>query len=354
MSRFRLDFETVDLHLRQPFTISRGTKDKVTNVFVKLTAGGITGYGEAAPNTRYEEDADKAIQFLEAVPDGFLGRINSQDQLVKSLDDFASQKSVQSMQSAKSAIEMAWLDWYAKKEGQALWKLWGAPSPKGPQTSFTIGLGAIDVMQQKVKDAKEYPVLKVKLGTDRDKEIIRGLRAVTDKPIRVDANEGWKTVEEARDMIGFLANQGIELVEQPMPAAMFEEMAELKQDSPLPLAADESFMGGESLEEIAMAFDIINIKLMKIGSMVKSRRVIERANELGLKVMIGCMIESSIANTAGAVLALWADYADLDGHLLIKNDPYRGLQLDVEKHIILNEKPGLGVEPRTKMGGGQS
>lgn len=346
MSRFKLEFEPVSLLLKQPFTISRGTKSEVKNVFVKLSADGITGNGEAAPNTRYDEDAGKVIHFLETVPGDFFDRINSSDELVSELDELSSRSSAQSMQSAKSAIEMAWLDWYAKKEGKPLWKLWDAPSPEGPQTSFTIGLDEIDIMQQKVKDAKDYPILKVKLGTDRDKEIIKGIRAVTDKPIRVDANEGWTKVDEAEQMIRFLADHNIELVEQPMPASMLDKMKVLKKKSPLSLAADESFMGHENLEEISEAFDIINIKLMKIGSMVKARRVMKRAEELGLKVMIGCMIESSIANTAGAVLSLWSDYADLDGHVLIKNDPAEGIRLDETKRIILNEKPGLGVEIR--------
>lgn len=343
MSRFKLEFEPVSLLLKQPFTISRGTKSEVKNVFLKLSADGLTGYGEAAPNTRYDEDSEKVIQFLETVPVNFFNGIDSPEKLASGLDELSSRLSKKSMQSAKSAIEMAWLDWYAKKEEQPLWKLWEAPSPKGPQTSYTIGLDEIDVMQQKVKDASDYPILKVKLGTDRDKEIIEGIRAVTDKPIRVDANEGWTTVDEAKRMIRFLADHDIELVEQPMPASMLEQMKVLKKDSPLPLAADESFMGDENLEEISEAFDIINIKLMKIGSMVKARRVIKSAKELGLKVMIGCMIESSIANTAGAVLSLWADYADLDGHVLIKNDPAEGIRLDETKHTLLNEKPGLGV-----------
>jgi L-alanine-DL-glutamate epimerase-like enolase superfamily enzyme len=349
MSRFNLDFETVTLRLRQPFTISRGTKSEVQNVFVRLSADGITGYGEAAPNIRYDEDAGKVIRFLEALPDGFFENIDATDKLVNSLDEFSSRTSAPSMQSAKSAIEMAWIDWYAKTKGQPLWKMWDAPSQRGPQTSYTIGLDEIDIMQQKVQEAEEYPIYKVKLGTGRDKAIIKGIREVTGKPIRVDANEGWSSMEEARNMIRFLAGQNIELIEQPMPASRIKEMAELKKGAALPLCADESFMGDEPLEEIAKAFDIINIKLMKIGSMAKSLKVIKRAKELGLKVMIGCMIESSLANTAGAVLSLWADYADLDGHLLIKDDPYQGLMLDKGKYILLNKRDGLGAEPVGKM-----
>lgn len=350
MSHFKLHFKKVNLSLRQPFTISRGTKSKVENVFLKLSADGETGYGEAAPNIRYDEDAGKVMQFLEALPGNFFEGIDTSEKLVKTLDEFSSGRApAQSIQSAKSAIEMAWIDWYAKKRGQPLWKMWDASTIKGPQTSYTIGLDDIEVMQQKVRDAADYPIYKVKLGTDRDKAIIKGIREVTDKPIRVDANEGWHSIREAREMIRFLKDQNIELVEQPMPASQIGEMAELKKDAVLPLCADESFMGDEPLEEIARSFDIINIKLMKIGSLVKSLSVINRAKELGLKVMIGCMIESSLANTAGAVLSLWADYADLDGHLLINDDPYRGLMLDKNKTIMLNERAGLGAEPLNRM-----
>lgn len=346
MLHFRLDFKKVNLTLRQPFTISRGTKRRVENVFVRLSAEGVTGYGEAAPNSRYDEDAGKVIQFLEALPNKFFEGIDTPEKLVTALDEFSYGESpVQSIQSAKSAIEMAWLDWYARKQNQPLWELWGASTIKGPRTSYTIGLDDIEVMQQKIKEAADFPIYKVKLGTDRDKAIIKGIRKVTDKPIRVDANEGWHSIKEAREMIRFLTDQNIELVEQPMPASQIGEMAKLKKEATLPLCADESFMGDEPLEEIARSFDIINIKLMKIGSMFTSLKVIKRAKELGLEVMIGCMIESSLANTAGAVLSLWADYADLDGHLLINNDPFKGLSLDNNKCILLNERKGVGAEP---------
>ncbi|NGP78084.1 dipeptide epimerase [Balneolaceae bacterium YR4-1] len=346
MSRFRLEYEKVSLSLKQPFTISRGTKSEVNNVIVRLSADGVTGVGEAAPNSRYDEDAEKVANFLEALPNSFFDDISHPNQLNELLDEVATRNSVPSVQSGKAAVEMAWLDWYAQNQGQPLWKLWNAPTTRGPQTSYTIGLDEIDIMQQKVQDAREFPIYKVKLGTGRDKAIIRGIREVTDKPIRVDANEGWASVEEASQMIRFLADHNIELVEQPLPASRFEDLVKLKKESVLPLCADESFIGDESLEEIAQAFDIINIKLMKIGSMTKARNVITKARKLGLKIMIGCMIESSVANTAGAILALWADYADLDGHILIKEDPYQGVMLDEYKHLIVSERTGLGVVNR--------
>ncbi|HEX6981133.1 MAG TPA: dipeptide epimerase [Balneolaceae bacterium] len=340
MSSFKLEYQIIELPLAQPFTIARGTKKTVRNVIVKLTKDGITGYGEAAPNKRYDEDAEKVVQFLKQLPEGFFDDIESPEQLE------ASVKSVQlpsTIQSAKSAIEMAWLDWWGKSQHQPLWKLWDTPSNKTPITSYTIGLDTTEVMQQKVEAAEEYPILKVKLGTDRDREIIQAIREVTDKPIRVDANEGWISVEEAKQQISFLAKQNIEIVEQPMPSSMNAEMKELKQWSPLPLMADESFKGDENLDEIVECFDGINIKLAKIGSLVKAREVIEQAHRRDLKVMIGCMIESSVGISAGALLGTWADFVDLDGHLLIKDDPFEGPELDEDKRLVLRDEPGLGV-----------
>jgi L-alanine-DL-glutamate epimerase-like enolase superfamily enzyme len=348
MSHFNITGQVLNLKLDQPFTIARGTKNSVQNVLVKLTANDITGLGEAGPNKRYNEDAETVISFIEQFPVSVFNEINSPDQLDKEIDKAIKKvisPELQTVHSARSAIEMAWLDWWGKSQNQPLWKLWKAPGRKTPTTSYTIGLDDVNVMQEKVKAAADYPILKVKLGTDRDKEIIKAIRVVTDKPIRVDANEGWPNLSTAKEMITFLADQNIEIVEQPMPAAQKEEMQKLKKWSPLPLMADESFMGDEDLQEIAQAFDGINIKLMKIGSLIKARKVIAEAKDLGLKVMIGCMIESSLAIAAGALLGTWADYVDLDGNLLIKDDPFEGLTISGEKELHLGNIPGLGVKP---------
>lgn len=338
--------ETKELALEQPFTIARGTKKTVENVFVTLTSWGITGYGEADPNKRYDEDAEKVSQFINQLSIDFWDDIDAPHQLVNKLNKISAKSGKSVVQSANSAIEMAWLDWWGKSQNKPLWKLWDAPSNTTPPTSYTIGLDTPEVMQDKVRAASAYPILKVKLGTDRDRELINAIREVTDKPIRVDANEGWTSLEEARRQITFLADHDIELVEQPMPADMHQELEALKKWSPLPLMADESFKGSENLDQIAVGFDGINIKLSKIGSLVKARRVIDEAGKRGLQVMIGCMISSSLAISAGALLGTWADYVDLDGHLLIAEDPFTGATLDREKRLVLSEKPGLGVSVR--------
>ncbi len=342
MSAFKAGWQTKALELQQVFTISRSSRTHQTNVFLSLSKDGITGYGEASPNSRYGESPESVTRFFEDFPFEKLSEIRDEDGLENLIRKCSDNESPQ---SARVAVEMAWLDWWAKSQHEPLWSLWGHRDAKGPVTSFTIGIDKPEVMQQKILNAGQYPVYKIKLGTDHDRELIDAVREITDKPIRVDANEGWESVDQALKEIEYLADQNVELVEQPMHASLHAELAELKKHSVLPLCADESFTGSENLSEIAACFHIINIKLMKIGSMVKARRVTEEAHKKGLKVMIGCMIESSLANAAGAVVALNAEYADLDGHLLISNDPFGGLEILENGRIQLSNGPGLGVLP---------
>lgn len=340
MSHFEVSWEVIPLKLKEVFTIARGSKSEVQNVFLKITKDGITGYGEAGPNTRYGETDEKVVNFFESLPNDFFDALTDVSEIKPKLDSLK----LLDIFSARAAVEMAWLDWWAKSRSRPLWKLWGYHSPVCPVSSYTIGIDSIEKMQQKVRAADRYPVYKIKLGTENDHDIIKAIREVTDKPLRVDANEGWVTLEKAKQEIKFLESQNVELIEQPMPASELELMKELKQWSVLPLAADESFTGTENLKEIAEAFDVINIKLMKMGSLNEARLVIKEAKQLGLKVMIGCMIESSLANAAGALLGLDADYVDLDGHLLISNDVCKGLIIDDYMRVVLSDGPGFGVE----------
>lgn len=341
MPNFNLSYDILELHLRHTFTIARGSKSSVRNVLVTLEADGISGIGEAGPNKRYDETAETVIEYLNTLPDELWQHLNCVDELTQALD------LVQPIvYSARVAVEMAWLDWWAKSNQQPLYELWEAPSNMGPQTSYTIGIDEPEIIRKKIKEAEAYPILKVKLGTDHDRDIIGLIREMTDKPIRVDINEGWTDLDRAYREVEYLASQNIELIEQPMPADQLDDMVKLTEYSPIPLCADESFKGFENLDTIAEAFDCINIKLMKIGSMIRAKEIMEQAKEKELQIMIGCMIESSLADTASGILSLWADYADLDGHLLIDDDPFCGFTLDEEKHIIMPDKPGLGVTSR--------
>ena len=341
MSVFKIDYRIAELRLSSPFTISRGTKESVRNVIVELSSEGITGYGEAAPNKRYEEDAETVISFLKGLEDDFFDIPENPDAVAQKIALVRPK-----VQAAAAALEMAWLDWWGKSKGEPLWRLWDAPSNLSPPTSYTIGIDRLEVIREKVKTAEAFPILKVKLGTDSDRDIIRAIREVTDKPIRVDANEGWHSVDEARKQIAFLREQNVELIEQPMPSSQKEDLEQLCKWSPLPIVADESFEGDEDLDEIARQFDGINIKLMKIGSLVKARNVIAQARKRGLQVMVGCMIESSLAISAASLIGTWADYVDLDGNLLIRNDPFSGLRHTARKEVKLSDRPGLGVRPQ--------
>ena len=341
MVHFKLGCRALDLPLRHTFTISRWSRDKAANVLVELEAEGIVGIGEGAPNARYNESQESCMTWLRNFNLKALRNPFDVETVLQAMD-----ASGPGEYSAKVALEMALYDWIGKKLQVSLYDLWNAPSRFGPQTCFTVGIDATENLPDRVAEADRYPVLKIKLGTDRDEEIINTIRSCTDKPIWVDANEGWKTLDRAKQMVSFLADKNVQMIEQPMPSTMKSDLVELRKYSPVITMADESFTGRESVEELAQCFHGINIKLMKTGSIRRALQLIHGARKAGLQIMIGCMIESSLANTAAALVSLWCDYADLDGHLLISHDPYVGLQFDEKLNVYLPEKNGLGVELR--------
>lgn len=341
MVQFKLGCRPLDLPLRHTFTISRWSRDKAANVLVELEAEGIVGIGEGAPNARYNESQESCMAWLSKFDLKALRNPFDVEAVLKAMDATGPGE-----YSAKVALEMALYDWIGKKLQVPLYDLWNAPSRFGPQTCFTVGIDATENLPDRVAEAERYPVLKIKLGTDRDEEIIHTIRSCTDKAIWVDANEGWKTLDRAKQMVSFLADKNVQMIEQPMPSSMKSDLAELRKYSPVITMADESFTGRESVDELAQTFHGINIKLMKTGSIRRALQLIHGARKAGLQIMIGCMIESSLANSAAALVSLWCDYADLDGHLLISHDPYIGLQFDEKLNVYLPEKNGLGVELR--------
>jgi L-alanine-DL-glutamate epimerase-like enolase superfamily enzyme len=335
-----LSFKRVDLKLRHTFRISRGAENVASVVITRLEHDGIQGFGEASPSSRYSETVDTVIGFLGRVD---LGKSNDPfelEQITAQLDDIAPGNA-----AAKAAVDVALHDWVGRKLGQPLYKLWGLSKSRTPLTSFTIGIDSPEVIGQKILEAESYPILKIKLGTDHDKDIIAAVRRVTKKPIRVDANEGWKTRELALERIKWLEQEAVEFVEQPMPASDLAGCTWLKERVNLPLIADENCVRLHDIPRLRQAFDGINIKLMKCGGLREGMRMIHTAKALGMKVMLGCMIESSIAVTAAAHLSPLVDYADLDGNLLITNDPFEGVKVK-EGKLILSDEPGLGVIPR--------
>ncbi|MGA9362925.1 MAG: dipeptide epimerase [Bacteroidota bacterium] len=336
----RLSFKRADLKLRHTFRISRGAEDVTQVVITKLEHDGVHGFGEASPSSRYGETIDTVLGFLGGVDLGSFSDPFELEQITAHLGDIAPGNA-----AAKSAVDIALHDWVGRKLGQPLYKLWGLSKSKTPLTSFTIGIDSAEVIAEKVAEAESYPVLKIKLGTDHDTEIMAAVRRATKKSVRVDANEGWKTKEIALERIKWLEQEGVEFIEQPMPATDLAGCTWLRERVNLPLIADENCVRLNDVPTLSEAFDGINIKLMKCGGLREGMRMIHTAKALGMKVMLGCMIESSIAVTAAAHLSPLVDYADLDGNLLITNDPFEGVKVK-EGKLILSDEPGLGVIPR--------
>jgi L-alanine-DL-glutamate epimerase-like enolase superfamily enzyme len=321
------------LQLNHPFKISRRATDAYREVISVEIDGGI---GETAPAKFYGETVqtvEKALATLSSALDGNLDEIQDVMARIESTLD--------GNYAAKSAIDMALHDRLGKKLGIPLYKLWGLNPQKTPCTSFTIGLDEPAVMAEKALQAEAYPILKVKLGTLRDIEILQTLRNVTDKPIYVDANTAW-TPKEAVDKIRQLAQYGVELIEQPTKPEDIAGLKYVREHSELPIIADESVKRASDIPALAESVDGINIKLVKCGGILEALRMIHVARAHSLLVMIGCMIESSLGITAAAHLTPLVDYADLDGNLLISNDPYTGVTFDKGK-LILPDCPGIGV-----------
>lgn len=337
----KLTFSPLVLKYKHAFGIARWTKTETTSIICQIEQDGIIGIGEGTPNARYGESIASAQAFLSQLD---LAPFASPAE-IGGIMTYA--ESVEGGQwSAKAALDTALHDWWGKANGKPVYKLWGLEAQNRLYTSFTIGIASTEEMIEKTLEAAPYHILKIKVGTDRDEEIMAAIRHVTDKPIRVDANEGWKTKEEALDKIEWLAAQGVEFVEQPMPAKQLNEMAWLRERSPLPLIADEDCGRLTDLEGLQVGFHGINIKLDKSGGLYEGRQMAVRAKELGMSVMIGCMGSASVAISAAAHLAQYADYADLDGHLLMANDPYEGILVE-EGRLVLPDWPGLCVRAKS-------
>lgn len=335
----RLRYKPLDLRLRHPFTIARGSRTQQANVLVEITEGGDIGYGEAAPSGRYNENQESVMNFL--------GQVNlSGYENPAYLEDILSDvdKLAPGNESAKAAIDIALFDLFGKKLKVPLWKLFGLNPDKTPCTSFTIGIDSEEVIAEKVLEAHEFPVLKVKVGVENDEAIIKTIRKHTNKPLRADANEGWKSKEIALEKILWLESHGTELIEQPLSAKDTDGLAWLKERVHIPIILDESIRTIHDLQKLQGICDGINIKLMKCGGILSALKMIHTARAMNLKVMLGCMIESSVAIAAASHLSPLVDYADLDGNLLITDDPFTGLRQNLGK-ILLPSEPGLGIEP---------
>ena len=334
----KFSFETYRIECTHPFGISRSSHSFYDIVFIYLEHNGLIGRGEAAPSNRYNESTERILSVLNkgiTVPDNM-------DDIHEFFNHFSSQ--CERIKALEVAFSMATLDLWCQIEGKPLYEYFNADPKSAPQTSFTISIGDMDLLPQKIAEAKPYDILKVKLGTSlsNDKSIIEQIRLETDKIIRVDANEGWD-LDTGLLMSFWLADNNVEFIEQPFKSTNLSDTAKLKSKSPLPIIADENSINSFDILKIENVFDGINIKLMKCGTLFEAIKMVKMARERDMQIMLGCMIESSVAITAAAHISPLVDYADLDGNLLINNDPYRGVTVD-KGRLVLPEAHGLGVK----------
>ncbi|MBQ3978730.1 MAG: dipeptide epimerase [Bacteroidales bacterium] len=343
-ARMKLSFEPYELQLRHTFTVASYSRTTTPDVQVRIEYDGFTGYGEASMPPYLGQSVESVTAFLRKVDleqfrDPF--RI---DDILTYVDGLSEGDS-----AAKAAVDIALHDLVGKLMGQPWYRIWGLDPGKAPDTTFTIGIDTPDVVREKTREcADRFNILKVKVGLDNDKEMIETIREITDLPIAVDANQGWKDKDKALEMIHWLAEHGVVMVEQPMPKEMLDENAWITENSPLPVFADEAIQRLRDIPSIKGAYSGINIKLMKCTGMREAWKMASYARTEGMKVMIGCMTETSCAVSAAAQLSPVVDFADLDGNLLISNDLFEGMTV-VNGRITLPDRPGIGLKPLGKL-----
>jgi L-alanine-DL-glutamate epimerase-like enolase superfamily enzyme len=339
----KLKFRPYDLQLKHVFTISSNSRTTTPVVLTEIDYDGIKGYGEASMPPYLGESHETVLKFLSSVD-----LLQFKDPFL--IEDILSYVDgvMPGNYAAKASVDIALHDLVGKLVGQPWFRLWGLDPAKTPFTSFTIGIDKPEVVKQKVTEADIYKVLKVKLGGGNDKEMIETVRMMTNKPVCVDVNQGWTDRNYALEMAHWLKEKNVFFIEQPMPKNQIEDIAWLTQNSPLPIIADEALQTINDLLPMKGLYSGINIKLMKCGGMNAAWKMAQMAKLMGMKVMIGCMTETSCAVSAAAQLSPVADWADLDGNLLINNDCYDGITIS-EGKVTLNDKPGIGVIEKMKM-----
>lgn len=338
-ARMHLTFEPYELKLKHVFTVSSFSRSTTPDVQVRIDYDGYTGYGEASMPPYLGQTVESVCSFLKKVdleqfPDPFCI-----DDILTYIDSLSDGDS-----AAKAAVDIALHDLVGKIIGAPWHRMLGLNPKKTPNTTYTIGIDTDEMVKLKTREvAGQFKILKVKLGTPRDRDMIRAIREVSDLPIAVDVNQGWKNKKKALDEIFWLKEQGIVMVEQPMPKEMLDANAWLTERSPLPTFADEAIQRLKDIPAVKGAYTGINIKLMKCTGMREAWKMMNYARAEGMKVMIGCMTETSCAIAAAAQLSPTVDFADLDGNLLITNDIFRGTTV-VDGKITLNQLPGIGIE----------
>ena len=338
--KLHMKFFPYELKLAHVFTVASYSRTTTPDVQVELEWEGVTGYGEASMPPYLGQSVETVTNFLNKVDLSQFNDPFKMEDILTYVDSLSEGDG-----AAKCAIDIALHDLVGKLLGQPWYKLWGLDPAKAPSTTFTIGIDTPDVVKEKTLEAVgKFNILKVKVGLDTDVEMIETIRTVTDVPLAVDANQGWKDRSKALDEIFWLKEHGIVMVEQPMPKEQLDDIAWLTERSPLPIFADESIQRMKDIPSLVGAYNGINIKLMKCTGMREGWKMANMARALGMKVMVGCMTETSCAVSAAAQFSPYVDFADLDGNLLIANDRFDGVKV-VNGKLTLPDRPGIGVIP---------
>ncbi len=343
--RMSLTFFPYELKMRHVFTVASYSRSTTPDIQVELSYDGLTGYGEACMPPYLARElgtVDSVMQFLARVATR-IGDFSDPFQMEEILGEI--DRMDDGNAAGKAAVDIALHDLVGKLMGQPWYRIWGLNPAKAPDTTFTIGIDTPEVVREKTREcAARFNILKVKVGLDSDRDMIQAIRSVTTLPLAVDANQGWKDRQQAIDMIHWLHEQGVVMVEQPMPKTQLDDIAWLTERSPVPIFADESVQRLSDIARLQGAFSGINIKLMKCTGMREAWKMVQATRALGMKVMLGCMTETSCGISAAAQLSPAVDFADLDGNLLIANDRFRGVEV-VKGRLTLPAGAGIGVTP---------
>jgi len=334
----KLTFKPFTLELKHKFTISTNSRSTTPIVLTKIEHEGNIGFGEASMPPYLGESHESVLDFLSKIDLGIFKDPFELEEILQYIDNIDADNT-----AAKASIDIALHDLVGKLINKPWYKIWGYNASSTPNTTFTIGIDSKEIVEQKLKEAAEYKILKIKLGSGDDKKLIKTIRNISDKPIAVDVNQGWNDREFGLDLIHWLQENNVVMIEQPMPKENLDDLAWLTEKSPLPIFADEGVQRLRDIPAIKGIYTGVNIKLMKCTGLREAHKMLILAKNLGFKTMIGCMTETSCGISAAAQLSPQVDWADLDGNLLVKNDPYSGVKI-VDGKITLSENPGIGLE----------
>ena len=336
----KLSWMPYELQLQHTFTVASYSRTTTPDVQVRIDYDGYTGYGEASMPPYLGQTVESVCSFLEKVRLEQFSDPFQLEEILAYVDSLSPGDT-----AAKAAVDIALHDLVGKLLGQPWYRLWGLNPAKAPDTTFTIGIDTPDVVREKTREcADRFNILKVKVGLENDEEMIRTIREVTDLPLAVDANQGWTDRSKALDEICWLAEQGVVMVEQPMPKECLDDIAWITERSPLPIFADEAIQRLADIPSVKGAYTGINIKLMKCTGMREAWKMVSYARAEGMRVMVGCMTETSCAVSAAAQFSPAVDFADLDGNLLITNDRFTGVTVE-HGRLTLPDRPGIGLLP---------